>query len=346
MKRPWVLAAAVLQFLALGYLAGEREWILHLGRTVWLRTAPLDPRDVMRGDYVRLEYEAARVPRALWRGGLTNSPQNPEARFPQTLVYAGLQVGPDGLAEVVSLSDVKPREGLFLRGRLDSGIGWSDARRVRFGLEAYFMEQGRAQELEDERRTGVPLRMEVAVSRNGVGVLKGYRWEALGLSVAFDSVRKTNHLAGFPQVQTVVIGATVELKNHSPEPVAIVALPNDESFGLVCDARWQEPGYRWIGEGGKQVVPRESDVTVLQSGQSRSQHFDLRQARWAVVDVRTNALGSVARPLQELPPDWNNGFRFEYRPPDAAVCRDLPHAALIWHGRLRSRWFGVTGNVD
>ena len=72
MKTRFIIGAIAFQLLVLGYIAGQREWILRTGRTVWLRTAPIDPRDVMRGDYVRLDYEVAHVSRALWKDGLAN----------------------------------------------------------------------------------------------------------------------------------------------------------------------------------------------------------------------------------------------------------------------------------
>ncbi len=343
------IAAVALQVLALGYIAGEREWVVHTGRTIWLRTAPIDPRDVMRGDYVRLDYEIARVDRALWRDGLTNPAPPAVRRGPETRVYASLRVDPDGLAEVTALSNVKPEEGLFLRGKIDPAMPWGGSGSVRFGLEAFFMEQGRAKELENERgqaRRGVPLNMEVAVGANGIGVLKGYRWESLGILLAFDTVRRTNSPNGFPQVQNAILGAKVELKNHGPDPVAIVDLPDARSFRLVCDARWAEPGYRWVGETNTSPTPEPRNVIVLQPGQSHTHHLDLTRPEWFVVDVRTNAVIRSAQSLQQLNPDWSNGFRMEYRPPSAEACVKLPDAKLIWHGRLRSQWFNPMGNVD
>jgi uncharacterized membrane-anchored protein len=349
-RLPLAIAAVALQLLALGYIAGEREWILRTRRAVWLRTAPIDPRDFMRGDYVRLDYEIARVNRALWRDGLTNRTEPIAWRGPETRVYASLRVNPDGIAEVTALSDLKPKEGLFLRGRLASDMRWGSAGSVRYGLEAFFMEQGKAQELENARRQdrrGVPLTMEVAVGANGIGVLKGYRWESLGIVLAFDTVRRTNSQTGFPQLQTVIVGAKVELKNRGPDPIAIVDLPDGHSFGLVCDARWwSEPAYRWVGETNTFSTPEPRNVIVLQPGQSHTNPLDLTRPEWFVVDVRSNEVSRLPKPLQQLAPDWNTGFRIEYRPPSAEACANLPNAKLIWHGRLRSQWFNPMGNVD
>jgi hypothetical protein len=188
--------------------------------------------------------------------------------------------------------------------------------------------------------------MEVAVGANGIGVLKGYRWETLGIGIDFDTVRRTNQQAGFPRVQNVIVGAKVELRNHGTDPLAIVDLPNDNSFGLVCDARWQEPDYRSVSETNAVPAPESGNVIVLQPGQSDTRHLDLTRPEWFAVDIRTNAVDHLPKPLQQLNPDWNSGFRIEYRPPPPEACVQLPNAKLIWHGRLRSRWFNPMGNVD
>jgi uncharacterized membrane-anchored protein len=347
MRRSLAIAAVACQVLALAYIAGEREWILRTGRKVWLRTAPVDPRDVMRGDYARLDYEIARVNRSLWRDGLATPQEITGSRSPEMRVYASLRLLPDGVAEVTALSDKRPKDGLFLRGRLGSETWWSPT--VRYGIEAFFMEQGQAQELENARwrdRPGVPLTMQVAIGANGVGVLKGYRWESLGITLAFDTARRTNRQAGSTQAQNVILGATVALKNHGPQPVAIVDLPGGRSFGLECDARWQAAAYRWLGETNAVPAPEPRDVIVLQPGQSHTSHLDLTQPEWFVGDIRTNATTHLPTPVQQLTSDWDIGFRIQYRPPPTEACARLPNAKLIWHGRLRSRWFNPTGNVD
>jgi hypothetical protein len=228
-------------------------------------------------------------------------------------------------------------------------LSWEDAVAVRYGVEAFFMEQGKARALEDERNSGkrgVPLHMEVALGANGIGVLNGYRWERLGITLELDTVRTTNQLAGFPQVVDVVRGAKVELKNHGEEALAVVDLPQGQSYALVPDGRWQEPAHRWVGETNVQATPEPQHVSILSPGESFTRALDLTQPEWFVIDIRTNATDRVAKPLQQLTPDWNSGFRIEYRPPSPEACATLPNAELIWHGRLRSRWFNPMGNVD
>jgi uncharacterized membrane-anchored protein len=347
MRLRFAVAAVVLQVFALAYMAGEREWISRTGKTVWLRTAPIDPRDAMRGDYVRLDYEIARVESRLWRDGLTKTNRVDEWSRGGTQVFAGLRAEGEGCAEIVSLSDQRPAGGLYLRGRTESA--WDNSMRVRYGIEAFFMEQGRAKELEDQRlheRSGVPLNMEVAIGRSGIGVVKGYRWEPLGITVEFDTLNRTNQTQTFPAQQTVIIAAKVELKNHGTNELAIVELPEGCSFALVPDNRWGETHYRWPGETSTVPSPRAENVFILKPGESRHIRLDLTRAQWFVVNTSSDAKTTSPVALQELTQDWNARFRLEYRPPSAEACAGLPDAKLIYHGRLPSRAFNPVGTVD
>lgn len=45
----------------------QKEWILREGRLVLLELAPVDPRSLMQGDYMRLNYALARKVEQRWR---------------------------------------------------------------------------------------------------------------------------------------------------------------------------------------------------------------------------------------------------------------------------------------
>ena len=50
------LVAALLQTAVLGFMVESRASILRSGTDVRLKTLPVDPRDLLRGDYVILSY--------------------------------------------------------------------------------------------------------------------------------------------------------------------------------------------------------------------------------------------------------------------------------------------------
>ncbi|HUR60290.1 MAG TPA: GDYXXLXY domain-containing protein [Opitutaceae bacterium] len=348
MRTRLALLVAVLQVAVLAFMAAEREWILRTGRTVFLRTAPIDPRDPMRGDYVRFDYEIARVPKELCRDGV---PDWFKLTWPETqrvqdrVVYALLKAGEDGVAQLAALTDRRPATGEFVRGRAQSIDGF--ALRVRFGVEAMFTEQGRARELEVEqaKRPGLPLNIEAAVSDSGTAVLKGYRWEPLGIALTFDRVeRPAVFVPGAPP--RAVTGATVELKNYSDRPVAIVIQPDGGSFRLMPNDRVEvAPRVRWVGADAPLPKPGADMLKLLAPGGTYREHLDFTTPAWFVREIGAAApntpmaWGALANP-------WSISFRLEYVPPTRADSAGLPHAELIRHSRLRSRAFNPVGAVD
>lgn len=94
-KRRWLppliaaLIAAVLQTAALGYMVESRASILRNGKEVLLKTVPVDPRDLLRGDYVILSYDISWLPPALFKDGLPTAPA-------EATVFVRLAKQPDG----------------------------------------------------------------------------------------------------------------------------------------------------------------------------------------------------------------------------------------------------------
>lgn len=355
MRFRFAIAAVILQLLVLGYMAGEREAVIHSGRTILLRTAPIDPNDPMRGDYARLDYDISMVTKEQCRDGALKMFAADGYVFSRqwrdTKVYAALKINETGVAELDFVSDRAPESGLFLRGRIESVN--DRTLHIRYGIEAFFMQQGTAQKLEDTRRrdrSGVPLDMEVAIGSSGIAVLKDYRWEPLGISVTFErTLGPANGERAVPgnlRQQQAITAITAVLKNYGPEEVAIVDLPDGGSFRLVNDTRWQEVRYRWVGDGQPQSQSEAFHVIVLKSGQSHTTRIDLTESRWFVTD--TKAAPSQQKPIafREIADPWAASFRIEYAPPAKASLTDLPHADLIRSGQLRSSAFNPNQGMD
>jgi len=387
MRRWPIVAIAVAQVVLLAFMAGQREWVLRTGRPVWLRTAPVDPTDPMRGAYVRFGYEISRVPRELCRDGVAvamddlkkmnasdwREQRRRAAALRDRTVYAVLREGPHGLAELVALTDREPATGLFLRGR----ASWADkdAISVRYGIEALFLQQGKAKELElaavkRTREDGVLLDAEVAVGGSGLAVLKGSRWEPLGITVTTelepaDAVAaRTAGQETTAQPAKIVIGempvrrtreasdrnrpvvaVTVELKNHGEKPLAIWAPADGSAFGLEPRKGWGDSRCRWVGAERIRANPAAVDILVLKPGESRKVRLDLTAAEWAVLYGKDEKSEERAISLSELADyDRHNwSFRIEYRPPTAAECTGLPGVELLWQKSVRTRLFADVG---
>ena len=88
-------AAALIQIALLGAMITDRARILRGGTEVKLLTRPIDPRDLLRGDYVVLGYDISQLP----TGALLNQPAG--SRNPD--VFVKLAPKPDGLYGAVSV---------------------------------------------------------------------------------------------------------------------------------------------------------------------------------------------------------------------------------------------------
>ncbi len=350
MKRWLILGIAVAQLGLLAFMAGQREWVLRTGRQVWLRTAPVDPTDPMRGAYVRLGYEFSTVKKEQCRDGLVAwfAEKNPE-RMRDRVVYAVMKPGPHGLAEFVALTDRRPAEGLYLRGRADSD--WSrESLQVRYGLEALFLQQDQAKELEvaaarQRWAEGRAIDAKVSVGASGIAVLDGHRWEPLGVTLETELLARQEAGAGAMQGirpnDCPVVAVKITFKNHGEKPVALW-LPSDPAvaFRLVPEILWGGDECHWTLPAGAAPVPVASEVRRLAPGEAATVRLDLTRPEWNLVyrekSKESEQVVSVAE-LGGLPAGVC--LQFEYVPPAETAVRDWSEAELLWLAPLRTRTF-------
>jgi len=144
MKRKLLYAVLLVQ---LAVIASAYFWYqagLHYPR-VMLKVEPVDPRDLLRGDYVIVHYEVSQVPPEML-GTLK------EGDF----VYVALRKEAEhAVAEEYYRFVPQGKNQLCLRGRFKDG-------RLEFGMERYFVPEGRG-------NPPLPWMMEVAIRENGQG---------------------------------------------------------------------------------------------------------------------------------------------------------------------------------
>ncbi len=353
MKVKLALAVAALQVLVLAFMAGQREWIMRTGAPLVLRTAPVDPNDPMRGAFVRFNYEINQVPVALCRGEVakwtkpTGYDYRASQRIRDEVVYAAVSINAHGLAELTSLSDTPPASGPYLRGRVvtadQNGVN------VRYGIEAYFMNKGAARQMEETslKKTGAPMDVTVAVGSSGTAVLKDTTWEPLGITFALDRRPRPQQQPGQPWQPQPLTGLTITLHNYGDKDLAIVNLPDGQSFRMLANTRFGVNNYAWAGDkSSEQPAPTEGDIIVLKPGARHDVHLDMTLPRWWVMDIRKP--GSEPLPLQKIPQQdsWSASFRFEYVPPSVDAVHGLPNADLIRLVPIRSRAFNANQGVD
>lgn len=156
-RRIWIAAiiVAVLQTAVLGYMVGERAWGLRSGVEVLLKTAPIDPRDLLRGDYVTLNYDIARVPVSTLVGGLPKESQS------NAVVSVRLKKQDDGYWGIVESSfsalERKP-DTVVLKSLPFDFVPYGDLMDtslsvipVTYGIERYYVPEGEGRDIENAR---------------------------------------------------------------------------------------------------------------------------------------------------------------------------------------------------
>jgi uncharacterized membrane-anchored protein len=168
-QKTFVLLGIALQLVVLIGVTVQKTLAAHGGQTVLVRTMPVDPRDLLRGDYVRLGYDFNTIPTEGIRG-LT--PENYVASYKNDwigrTVYVSLTPDADGRhwRAVKPFSVYKPTSGVFLRGEINHGY------RIEFaGIQKFFLEEGKGHVYEDAARRRA-LSVEMAISPDGEGILR------------------------------------------------------------------------------------------------------------------------------------------------------------------------------
>lgn len=161
------IIAAALQTAVLGYMVEGRASILRNGADIRLKTLPVDPRDLLRGDYVILSYPISTIPKSIVTGEV------PKVNGRERL-FVRLKPGTDGLwtATEASFGTLAPEEGsVLLRTQpfdyysVTDGV-LPDSLFVSYGLERYYVPEGEGKVLEDARNQE-ELEVEARVSKDG-----------------------------------------------------------------------------------------------------------------------------------------------------------------------------------
>lgn len=164
-------AAILLQCAILVLMVADRVRILREGREVTLQTRPVDPRDLLRGDYVVLGYDISQVAAGALAGQPT-AERNP-------VMFVKLAPDANGLYQAVSVHaepvTVTAPE-VLIRGRIVYSCGstsrtFCDTLQIRYGLESYFVPEGEGKKLE-QARNQQKLRVVAAVLPSGRAAIK------------------------------------------------------------------------------------------------------------------------------------------------------------------------------
>ncbi len=163
----WATVAG--QIILLLAFIGVKENTLRTGTSVLLQTVPIDPRSLLQGDFVILDYEIANI-----------SDKIPNSRQGDT-IYIQLLEDADGVWRGVAYTPNKPdADRVFIKGTV------TRPGRLEFGIDTYFIPEGTGRIIE---RAG-DVKVRVAISSGGTAVIE----ELLVDGEPFDPTRPLDDL--------------------------------------------------------------------------------------------------------------------------------------------------------
>ncbi len=170
MNKRWLIFVVLAQVAWVVATATTKEFAFEKGQRVLLATKPVDPRDLLRGDYLTLRFDVSDVPRDKVRGEI------PAAAGGNKIYVALMPAGKFYQIEFASFSKIPvTAERVVMSGTVDDRSGWTPNQSgnteapkplpVLYGLERYYVAEG----------TGNPrgkLTAEVAVSAGGEPLMR------------------------------------------------------------------------------------------------------------------------------------------------------------------------------
>lgn len=150
----WFVIAVAAQLLILADVPAKKIHALAVGKTILLKTAPVDPYSIMSGYYAVLGYEISNP------GVSTEWKKWPEEKPAWVL----LKPDPNGVWNAVSIHDKLPSvpsDCVVIKGKTSRG-------RIEYGIEAYFIPESARDKVEqDLRRNSREAKAEVKVDSSG-----------------------------------------------------------------------------------------------------------------------------------------------------------------------------------
>ncbi|HII79780.1 MAG TPA: hypothetical protein HA261_05165 [Methanosarcina sp.] len=156
-----------------------KEYTLRTGTEVLLKTEPVDPRDLFRGDYVTLNYEISTL-------NLGEIPaEDPYFEY-NDRIYLALEIE-NGYGVPKKIYKNPPDDELYIKGTVKELIyDWEEDKegliaeeprikelRIEYGIESYFVPEGRGREIESQQWTGREgVDVKVVVDKFGNAVIK------------------------------------------------------------------------------------------------------------------------------------------------------------------------------
>ena len=179
MMRPTrlLLLSILVSVVQVGFLAwtiAGRAAILRDGREIVLKVEPVDPRDLLRGEYVRLAYEISFIPASL----IADRPKS-GTQIKAGPIFVRLKKAEDGYWHAVGAALGKPAERpaaadeVEIQGAVQGGWPADEVVQipVDYGIERFYLPEGEGRAIEEDMRVR-PFAIKVAVADGGQPQIK------------------------------------------------------------------------------------------------------------------------------------------------------------------------------
>ena len=136
-----IFTAFTFQLIILAGLSGKGLVPRITSDRVRFQVFPVDPRDMMRGEYIILGYEFSRLPNDMSLLDETIKSYKTNTNFNQKTVdvYVTLKFNlKEDIYKAVFFGSTPPTKGRYLRGKLIYN-------RIEFGIEAFYLQEGKGQ---------------------------------------------------------------------------------------------------------------------------------------------------------------------------------------------------------
>lgn len=140
-KYKWIiiLANLIILLVYFNYSVSEKEELLKDGKLVLLQLAPVDPRSLMQGDYMRLRYSISEN---------INADQLPKRG------YCIVRLNSKGIAEKVRFQQ---NAAPLSKGEYLIKYSSSDQWNINIGAESFFFQEGHARKYEMAKYGGIKI---------------------------------------------------------------------------------------------------------------------------------------------------------------------------------------------
>ncbi|MES0027975.1 GDYXXLXY domain-containing protein [Mesorhizobium sp. M0040] len=172
-----IISALVLALVQIGFLSwiiAGRAAILRDGKQVLLRVEPIDPRDLLRGDYILLGYDISRIPVKL----IGNIPAG-KLSSEETSIVVRLKPGADGYWQpTAAWFGQAPAPAAADEADISGHVaeGW-DLRTPEatiapdYGIERFYLPEGEGMAIQNDMRVR-PFGIRVAIAEDGTAQIK------------------------------------------------------------------------------------------------------------------------------------------------------------------------------